>query len=283
MTAMVAFAPCTLVTLPAASAGKQIAAFLDAGRIAQVPDQENAKPVQDERSSVVPADEDFDRWVFEESIAGRDPMGPDEARRRLEYLLESAIIYIDQLCGLSQDQMTKLRLAGRGDINHFFSRVDERRRAFQAIRNDRAKVQELMEDLRPLQEAWVTDPLLEDSLFSKTLRSTLRAAQLAKVDQFFAEIKRTDHQDLIQAFVKEEGRNLGLNDDQRHRLNELLLKETRPSRRLGPYRHWGLLLQVSKIPESRIKLIFDEAQWDKLHSELQAANRVPPNVRDVHL
>src|SRR5262249_27764580 len=254
-----------------------------ARRIAQVPDQEDAKPVRDERSSVVPTDEDFDRWVFGESIAGGDPMGPDEARRRLEYLLESAIIYIDQLCGLSEDQMKKLRLAGRGDIKHFLSRVDEKRRAFQAIRNDRAKVQEFLQDLRPLQEAWVTEPFLEDSLFSKTLRRTLGAAQLARVDQFFPETKRTDHEDLIQVFVKEEGRILSLDDDQRQGLKELLMRETRPSRRFRPYRHRGLLIQVSMIPESKIKPIFDEAQWDKLHSELQAVDRMPPNVSAAHL
>jgi hypothetical protein len=134
-----------------------------------------------------------------------------------------------------------------------------------------------------LQEAWVTEPFLEDSLFSKTLRRTLSEAQLAKLDKALAEIKRIEQEDLVQAFVEHESRILTLNDDQRRRFRELLLKETRPSRRLRPYRHWGLLVQVSRIPESKIKPIFDESQWGKLHREFEAASRVAPNDLDAHL
>jgi hypothetical protein len=112
MSATVAVVSCAVVVLQSASAERHVSASVDAGRIAQVPNEERAEEAQRERSRIVPTDWDFDRWVFGESIGGGDPMSPDMAQHRRDYLLETAMIYIDQLCGLSEEQMTKLRLAG---------------------------------------------------------------------------------------------------------------------------------------------------------------------------
>ena len=47
-----------------------------------------------------------------------------------------------------------------------------------------------------------------------------------------------------------------------HQLAELLLKETRPPRKFGDAPDVALVLfQASRIPEAKIRPIFDDAQW----------------------
>jgi hypothetical protein len=57
-------------------------------------------------------------------------------------------------------------------------------------------------------------------------------------------------------------KNLGLDERQRAKLVDLLVRETRPPRSFGDASDIAVLLfQASRIPTEKIKPIFDEAQW----------------------
>ena len=59
---------------------------------------------------------------------------PERARRRLESRLKSRIEQIDRACKLTQDQRSKLNVAGRGDIKRAFARAEELMAKYASVR-----------------------------------------------------------------------------------------------------------------------------------------------------
>ncbi len=62
------------------------------------------------------AETEFDRWIIGLDNTFQSLITPEIARHRLEGLLDQQIVFIDQTCGLTEDQANKLRLAGRADF-----------------------------------------------------------------------------------------------------------------------------------------------------------------------
>jgi hypothetical protein len=72
---------------------------------------------------------------------------------------------------------------------------------------------------------------------------------------------------------------LGLSPHQRERLQGLLNQSTRPPRRFGAEDYFGVLWQVSQLPEPVLKPIFREDQWAKLTPQLAEARRREPMLK----
>jgi hypothetical protein len=214
----------------------------------------------------------FYRLIFGKNTLNTE-VDADFARGRLDSTLRSWIIYIDQLCGLTEEQETKLRLAGQGDIRRFLDRVEE-------VKHAHRETLTIPGEIRSLQEAWTLNPFLDGSLFWKTLKKNLSGAQVAKLESALKELELRDQRELIWAFVELESKALSLSATQQARFAELLIKETRPSHRLFPYRYKGLWTEVTGIPESKLKPIFNESQWHDLRRELAWMKTTPPNIRN---
>src|SRR5437867_3109060 len=79
--------------------------------------QDDAEPDEEQpaqpRPAVVPTDEVLNIWVF------ALPGGAVTLRSRLESSLQREVSRVDQMYGLTPEQMKKLELAGRGDIKRF--------------------------------------------------------------------------------------------------------------------------------------------------------------------
>ncbi len=71
-------------------------------------------------------------------------------------------------------------------------------------------------------------------------------------------------------------RSLGLTDDQRRRFETLLLEETRPPKEFGVADYQIVMYQAAKIPEAKLKPIFDDLQWRTLRRELAVAGNQEP-------
>ncbi len=128
---------------------QHLAALVDEGQDAQFPNEERAE--EDRRAQ---ADElagaEFDRWIFGVDSTFQSQITPEIAQHRLETLLKQQIVFIDQTCGLTEDQANKLRLAGRADFKRFFDLVDEKRREYRAVKDDPVKLDQLHKAIRPL-------------------------------------------------------------------------------------------------------------------------------------
>jgi hypothetical protein len=198
----------------------------------------------------------FDRWL---SLQFRPP---GRARDLLEMRLAGRLRELEAECHLTALQVKKLQLAGRGDIKRFMDRVDHVARVMEAPESS-------VEDLRAAKLEMIdlgtlAGPRLfgDDSLLCKTLGSTLDQDQAAARERALLERNAVRHRTTIDRVVKALQDNLGMNEEQESRLAELLLRETRPPRKFGYGPDIALVLfQASRIPEARIRPIFNDAQW----------------------
>ena len=198
----------------------------------------------------------FDRWYavqFRPRIAARD---------QLEMRLSGRVREFEAECHLTAAQVKKLQLAGRGDIKRYMDRIN---RIASIMEGPQSSVDDLrMSRLEMNDLDTPTCPRLfgEDSLLCKTLANTLDEDQLAAREKALRERNAIRHQSAVNSALKVLRANLGMTDNQSTRLGELLLKESRPPRRFGNAPDVALVLfQLSRIPEARMRPIFDDTQW----------------------
>ena len=195
--------------------------------------------------------------------------GSAMARTRFDAALAMRIEELERTCGLTENQKKKLKLAGRGDIKRVFDRVEEAKRKFQRNWNDPNN--NIWEAIQPLQVEINAGLFKEDSLFQKTIKNTLNSEQAARYDSLMRERNLTRYRATVEWFVVTLDRFLGFNDDQRRRLAELIVNDTEPPRRFGQSDYWYLLYQVSRLPDDKLKPIFDVPQWRLLSRQLPQA------------
>jgi hypothetical protein len=124
-----------------------------------------------------------------------------------------------------------------------------------------------------------------DSLFAKTFANVLTADQLARYEKIERERAEFQHRTGVQLTVLRMSTALGLSEDQRRRLEQLLLKETRPGRspnRLYPTACMNIVyVQMAHLPAERLKPLFEPWQWRALKRKLEIASRFEEGlVRD---
>jgi hypothetical protein len=104
----------------------------------------------------------FDLWMY----------GDVAVEQRTVWLLSalSAKVVAVRDRGLSPAEEEKLILAGRGDIKHFFDRVEAHRPAFEAARKDLVEGQAFLRTIQPLSIEFQLGLYDFGSLFTKTLR-----------------------------------------------------------------------------------------------------------------
>ena len=221
----------------------------------------------------VMADENFEQWIFREfqNAAG--------ARGRLDSLLMLNIESVAQVCGLSEAQRQKLWLAGRGDIKRFFDSVDELRRKFQAVKTDQNRLQELFREVQPLHSTFAAGPFGETSIFSKALKNTLTSEQAALYEEAARERRAFLYRARIEELVVKLVEAMTFRTAQRRQLEKVLLEETRPPVQFGAYDDYVMLWQAAKIPEDKLKPVFDDRQWRTLTRHFEKVRGLEPFLK----
>jgi hypothetical protein len=235
------------------------------------------EPVPDARNGAVVfrvSDRQVDRWVF------ANDGDVDSARRLTESRLRSRIVYIDHLCGLSPDQSKKLEVAGRGDIKRFFDRVREKRNQIHLNAKQPAEVIEAINEMQRMGGNYKSTLFNDQSMFGKVLGMTLNPEQRARYRRNHDHNRLSRHQSRVEWVALTLQKNLSLSDGQRIRLLSLLLEETRPPQRFGPSDYYGIMYQASRLPETRLRPIFAEAEWRALLREFDDAKRQERVLKD---
>ena len=229
-------------------------------------ENENARRVIEMPKAVVGQTsnlEQMDQWVF-----GRYG-GSGGARNKLDASLLVRIVDLERACGITEAQKQKLRLAGRGDIKRFFDKVEALKRKFQLGQNDPNT--NIWNEIQPLQVELNTGLFGDDSLYAKTIRRTLSPDQAALFEGVSRERKSFRLRATVEWFVVHLDKGLGLTDLQRQRFVELLVNEAEPPKKFGLGDYWYLLLQTARLPESKLKPIFDAPQWRLLSRQFVQA------------
>jgi hypothetical protein len=222
-------------------------------------------------------DENFDQWIFQQD---RNPAG---ARRRLDSSLILHLEAIDRSSQLTEAQREKLRLAARGDIKRFFDRYETAKQKFQLVKDDQQKMQQIWQDISPLQTSMQAGLFDGDSLFYKSLHNTLTGEQWAKCDAVDRERREFSHRTSIVQAVNGWEQSMPLRDAQRRELITLLTRETKPPRKLTPYGSTWIQFQLSHIPQEKLKPIFDDIQWKTMHQYLANAKNLGQFVKQLGL
>jgi len=249
-------------------------ASLGAGRpaAAQEPDEPEAAAPRRQRFRIT--DSHIDQWLFGPGTSAESARPLGEAR------LRSRIGYIDQLCGLTATQRKKLDIAGRGDIKRFFDVVarlhDEVRSGPIDIDRLRGLTVEAQAHGRKFRgQLWD-----EESLFGKTLQTILDPEQAAMYRRSWSEERLKAHESSIDWVLGMVQRRVGLSRDQSFRLHVALLEETRPPRNSGPWDYFGIMYQASRIPERKLRPIFEPSEWRAIRKEFDEARGMEARLRD---
>jgi hypothetical protein len=212
--------------------------------------------------------EQVDQWIF-----GRLG-GSGGARTKLDSSLKLRIEDLNRSCHISDLQKKKLLLAGRGDVKRFFDKIEEVKRKFQNGQNDPNA--NIWQDIQPLQIELNTGLFGDDSIYKKTISKTLDGDQISQYECLQRERRMVRYKATIEWFVVHLDKGLGFTDDQRQRLVELLVNESRPPKKFGQGDYWYLMLQSSLVPEAKLKPIFDVPQWRLLSRQFDQAKRMEP-------
>jgi hypothetical protein len=216
----------------------------------------------------------FDQWVFQQdqNAAG--------ARKRLEAFLTLQVEEIDRACALTDAQKQKVQLTGRGDIARFFSRYEEMRQKFLRLNPDQERfMQEMWQEIRPLQMTLQTGLFQDDSLLFKSLHHTLTPEQLTRYETVARERRQLYHRANVELAVAMLEQTMPLRDAQRRGLIDLLVKETRPARKTGIYDFYVAVLRLGRMPEEKLKPLFDATQWKAVRRLVEQYRGVEPFLR----
>jgi len=211
-------------------------------------------------------DSNFDAWVYGGRVVGD---GRDWFEARLSLRMEE----IDRACKLTYPQRAKLRLAGRGDTKRFFDIYDEKRRKFQSLKHDQNRINEIFQEIRPLQEMIAGGAFNRGSIFDKTIRSTLTPEQTSRFDEVARERRAARYRARVELAVEMIDGYVGLAADRRRQLVDVIAGETKVPPRTGQYEFYLVIYQAGQIPEEKIRPLFDEAQWKVMSQLLRQAKQ----------
>ncbi len=214
----------------------------------------------------------FERRIFTNS---NEPA----IRTRLLSTLAIQVEELDRSCHLTDAQVARLELAGRGDVKHLFDRVAAMKRKFLAVKDDAQKISDLLREIRPIQDELASGPFAEGSLFFKAARSTLDTAQAEALEANLRDRRKARHKARVELSVALLDNAVGFRGDQRAKLVQMLLERTEPPRRSDQYDHYIVLWQLANLPEEAVRPLLDETQWKLLTRQIDGARNLEPFLR----
>lgn len=203
------------------------------------------------------AESNFDQWIFGSQNA-------QQGMQRVESQLTLQVAAVDKACGLTDAQLAKLRLAGQGDVKRFLDDVAVARKKFMRVRRNRNAFNKIWQEIQPLQIRINAGLFGESSFFRKVVSRTLTDAQSSTYEQTLWERSQFRYTAKLQLVVAMMERNMPLRAEQRERFIELLKTETKPPKAFGQYDYYVILYQLTRVPDEKLKPIFDAAQWKVL-------------------
>jgi hypothetical protein len=214
----------------------------------------------------------IDRLVYGDEFV--EPTGPEE---RLRLHLTKRVDEITRIARVAEPQKKKLLLAGEGDIRRFVARVDELRVRHARRDFDVGEWTWLNRESQPLRAQFRRGLFGSDSLFAKTLATVLTPEQLERYESIDRERRLFQHRAGVKMTVQRLSPAVGLSDEQQTRLEQFLLKETRPAQitgRIYPAEFFNIVfVQMGRLPREKLQPLFEPWQWPEMQRKLQMAEQ----------
>lgn len=196
----------------------------------------------------------FQSWIFQNE---RDPK---LVRKKLDALIDTKLEQFSQVASLNEQQQRKITLAGRGDVERFFAKVDLATAEFEKLNVKQQNLNEAYQLAIPLMQEYQKGLFEDDSLFSKTLLQTLNDSQRDAWQAMQRKLQVRRLQSAIKLQIALYSRKLAMTEDQRQQFEALLMNDL-PVRSVEPqmissYANY----LISQIPKDEINKIFDMKQ-----------------------
>jgi hypothetical protein len=205
----------------------------------------------------------------------------DAARKRVETILKGRVESLAYTEQLTEPQKKKLWVAGQGDIKRFFDSVQELRTKLPLVANDRESILEIMRETHRLARTYRSDLFSRGSIFAKTLSKTLTDEQSARLKKKVSERRQRQFRAALTWVAGTLEQTLKMTASQRRRLEKVLIEETRAPEAFGSYDYYGLIFQAAKVPEAKLKPIFDDDQWQALTRQFQEVKSMEKLLKDA--
>ena len=224
--------------------------------------------------------ENFDQWVFrsQETLAG--------AKQKLLERLESEADSLQLICGLDEAQKKKLLLAGRGDIQAFVEAYTKVRAKFAESLKEQGQqaVQNIWQEIQPLQRKYHGMLFGEGSLFEKVLEHLLDEQQSARRRAVLREQRKFRLRSAEMQLISQMDRVSPFTQEKREKLLALVEQYVRPPKSFSKAEHshyvmYYLLGQMAKIPEDELRPLFDEAAWTVVQQQIKQGKRMRGNLK----
>jgi len=211
------------------------------------------------------SERNIDAWVYGNESRGRE---------WLEASLRQKVDELARTCELSEVQKQKLNLAGEGDITRFESRLDELKAKCQEGALPRDQWNDIIQKTQPLRAELQRGLFGSGSLYWKTFSTVLRPEQAERWAQADRERRAYRYRARVELCVAQLDAVVGLRDEQRQRLVQLILDKTHPPRNFGQNDRFLVLVQMSRIPEEALKSVLDPIQWREVRRRLTNARQM---------
>jgi hypothetical protein len=204
-----------------------------------------------------------DSWFYSQ-LGGQSPQDSLAAR------LRKRVNQLARTTGLSKEQRAKLLLAGEWDIHHFVDRIVGIKEKYERLQT--TDLDRLFQEVQPLLTAAREGIFDADSLFGKMLSKMLTPEQVASYERIERDRSLFQHRAGVRMTALRLSTALGLSDNQRQHLEDVLFQETRPTRITGPAfpaaYALAVYVQLNRVPEERLKFFLEPWQWEALKRKI---------------
>jgi hypothetical protein len=214
----------------------------------------------------------IEAWIF----GNRFRSGQMRPRQSLETSLKVKVNRIVKASGIGDPQIQKLLLAGEGDIHRFIERVEDFKRTCRADIPNENDVNKIYQETRPLQAIFRKGLFEEGSLFAKALKGTITGEQLARYEEVNRAGRDFGYRARTELLVIQLGDVLGLSDDQRKSLLQLLIANLHAPNYTGTMDYYVVFVQMSRLPDETLRPIFDQRQWLALQRQFATVTKFLP-------
>jgi hypothetical protein len=199
----------------------------------------------------------FDQWVLRNRTR-------DQIEKSFKQMLALQVQNVGRACELSAAQREKLQMAAEYDLKRMSRAIDELREKFRQAGQDQETYSRLINEGSTMQMSLQSGIYGESSLFQKVLRQTLDREQSLRYERQERERRKFRYEAKIELVMSNLEGSISLTAEQRQRLVKLLVDETEPPKKFGPYDTYVVFWQLGKLGEAKLKPILDDSQRKSL-------------------
>jgi hypothetical protein len=180
---------------------------------------------------------------------------------------------IDAICGLTDAQRRKLRLAMESDVRRLAEEIEPVRTKYAGVvvnlgdQEGQRKWQEFQQDAQRCRQLF-QGLLDEESLFAKVLPTTLDAEQQARLTAEIAARRSYRWRAIVAGAMRKYDDTLGLDQRQHDEIEKLLLEREPPLRVEGRFnrnaaqaQQMFVLMVLSEVEAERLQSVVNDRQW----------------------